>query len=471
MQFRSTKKTTTLKNKFYLPELTFKTALIMLASAFFLFEACNKSGNLEARKADTGLDNGARTASGNGKPNIIFILGDDIGYDALTSQGNTTFSTPRIDELAQEGMRFTECHSAPLCSPSRTMLVTGKYNFRNYAQWGVLDPSQKTFANLLKDAGYKTYVAGKWQFDGGNAGILGFGYDNYCVWDPVKAAPGNHYKDPKIYTHGSFISSDLTKGLYGDDIFTDSVLQFIDQNKTKPFFIYFPITLCHSPYSPTPDDPEFPTWIPGFDHNDTKFFPSMIKYMDKKIGQVVDSLKAWNLFNNTILIFAGDNGTPKHIFYYWNGVLTEGGKTQTTEKGTHVPLIVTWPNVIAPGQTNNNLVDFTDFLPTFGEAAGASITSSYGTIDGQSFFGQLTGGQYTPRDWIFCDYNRRSKPQDKTTRWTQDVTYKLYDSTNGKKFYNIVLDPQELTPLKTSDLTASEKKIRTKFQNIMDSLH
>ena len=251
----------------------------MLTSAFILFLACNKADNLKALQAAPSKDESVSALT---KPNVILILGDDIGYDALTSQGNSTFSTPRIDELAQEGMRFTQCHSSPLCSPSRTMFVTGKYNFRNYYEWGVLDSTQRTFANLLGDAGYKTYVAGKWQFDGGNTGIKTFGYDNYCVWDPVKQAPGNHYKDPKVYTHGAFLNADSTKGKYGDDIFTDSVLQFIDQNRKKNFFIYFPITLCHAPYSPTPDDPEFATWQSGYDHNDVKFFPSMIHYMDKK---------------------------------------------------------------------------------------------------------------------------------------------------------------------------------------------
>ena len=405
-----------------------------------------------------------------GKPNIIVILGDDIGYDAISSQGNSTFQTPNIDAMANAGMRFTQCHSSPLCSPSRVTIVSGQYNFRNYTVWGYLDPNQKTFATLLRDAGYATYVAGKWQFDGGDFSIHSLGFNSYCVWNPIQDDPaGSRYKDPKIYQQGAYVSSSKTQGQYGDDIFTDSVLLFIQKNKNKNFFVYYPITLCHYPYCPTPDDPEFKNWNSKTDKSDTAFFPSMINYMDKKVGQIIDSLKKWNLYHNTILMFIGDNGTPHHIFYYYNGTLTEGGKSNTTEAGTHVPLIVTWPAKITPVQTNRNLVDFTDFLPTFADAAGVGITSDYGIIDGHSFFNQLTGASYVPRDWIFDHYQPNTNSgNDKLRRWVQDTTYKLYDST--EKFYNILLDPLEKNPIRKKDMTHQEKLISNKFQSIMDTL-
>lgn len=443
----------------------FLVYLLVCASIYFF--SCQKTNFNEVTAAS---HNSSLFALAK-KPNIILILGDDIGYDAISSQGNQTFQTPNIDAMAASGMRFTKCHSSPLCSPSRMMVVSGKYNFRNYSEWGVINPDEKTFATLLRDAGYATYVAGKWQFDGGDASIHGTGFNNYCVWNPFKDnPPGSHYKNPKIYEQSDYVSSSKTDGKYGDDIFTDSVLNFIQKNKSNNFFVFFPITLCHSPYCPTPDDPEFKNWNSKGNPSDTSFFPSMIKYMDKKIGQIIDSLKRWNLYNNTILMFTGDNGTPHHIYYYYNGIRTEGSKSNSTEGGTHVPLIVSWPNYIASGQTNNNLVDFTDFLPTFADAAGISIPGNYGVVDGHSFYEQLTGQSYVPRDWIFCHYQpNTNKGNDKLKRWIQDTTYKLYDSTG--KFYNILSDPLEQNPIKRSEMTDEEKQRRSYFQSVMDTLH
>jgi arylsulfatase A-like enzyme len=451
-----------------LPLLQESFAIFFLVFVFIAVVSCNKQETFKPVSSSASSSSGLTALN---RPNVILILADDIGYDALSSQGNETFQTPNIDALAAAGMRFTQCYSSPLCSPSRFMFVTGKYNFRNYTVWGEMNPNEKTFATLLRDAGYATYVAGKWQFDGGDAVIHNVGFNSYCVWDPIKAdAAGPHYKNPKIYQNGNYVSSSLTKNKYGDDIFTDSVLLFINKNRTKNFFVYFPITLCHYPYSPTPDDPEFATWSTKGNPSDSSFFPSMVNYMDKKVGQIVDSLKRWGLYDNTIIMFTGDNGTPQHIFYYYNGVLTEGSKASSTTAGTHVPLIVTWGNRIAPGQINRNLVDFTDFLPTVGDAAGVSISSDYGIVDGHSFFPQLVGLPNTPRDWVFCHYQPNTNSGNTILkRWIQDTTYKLYDSTG--KFYNIVLDPPEKHPLKNSEMTPQEKAIRRNFQSIMDTLH
>jgi len=354
------------------------------------------------------------------------------------------------------------------------MFVTGKYNFRNYETWGILNPNEKTFATLMKDAGYNTFVTGKWQFDGGDASIHSLGFDSYSVWNPIKDdQSGSHYKDPKIYENGAYLDPSLTKGKYGDDIFTDNLLSFVKENKSNPFFIYYPMGLCHFPYSPTPDDPEFDTWDPAVTNDggvDTLFFASMVKYTDKKVGQIIDSLKAWNLYDNTIILFSGDNGTPHHIHYTYNGQPREGGKSTTSEVGTHVPLIVNWPSGIRGEKVNNNLVDFTDILPTVAEAAQASIPASYGTIDGVSFYKQLKGLPSTPRDWVFCHFAPETNAgNDKIKRWIQNTNYKLYDSTD--KFYNIALDPEENTPLNSSDLTPDEKALKRKFKTTMDGLH
>lgn len=139
------------------------------------------------------------------RPNVIFILGDDIGYNTLGVNGGKSYSTPNLDSMAHNGMNFTQCHASPLCSPSRFMLLTGKYNFRNYTKWGVMDTSQRTIGNMFHDAGYKTACFGKWQFDGGDESIHKFGFDSYSVWNAFNDYNGSRYKNPYLYTNNALL--------------------------------------------------------------------------------------------------------------------------------------------------------------------------------------------------------------------------------------------------------------------------
>src|ERR1044072_1595149 len=281
------------------------------------------------------------------KPNIILILADDIGYEVPTYTGGLSYSTPSIDALAARGIQFTQCNVCPLCSPTRIELLTGKYGFRNYVQWGTLDRGEKTIANMLQDAGYKTCVAGKWQLGGGDEAIRGFGFDKYRVFEPfdldqkVERAENRHrYKSPHLYENGDFLPESFTKDKYADDLFADYICDFIDSNLLSPFFVYFPLSLCHKPFSPTPDDAEFAAWDPLTDSSDAVYFPSMVKYMDKKVGQIVRKINTSSLTKNTIIIFLGDNGTPPDITSIYNEMAITGGKGTSTTYGTHVPLVV-----------------------------------------------------------------------------------------------------------------------------------
>ncbi len=138
------------------------------------------------------------------KPNIILIVADDIGYEIPTYTGGQSYQTPAIDNLAKTGIQFTQCHVCPNCSPTRVELLTGKYNFRNYTGWGNMDTGQKTIANMLQDAGYKTCVAGKWQLGGGDASVRAFGFEKYRVFQPFYTDNEAHenlhrYKNPRLY--------------------------------------------------------------------------------------------------------------------------------------------------------------------------------------------------------------------------------------------------------------------------------
>ena len=134
------------------------------------------------------------------KPNVILIVGDDIGYEIPSCNGGQSYSTPNLDHMAANGMRFTQCYGSPYCAPSRTMLLTGKYSFRNYYTWGVLNTDQKTIGNMMKDNGYATLYSGKWQLDGGDASIKKFGFDKYAVFLPYRTdredEAGYRYKNP-----------------------------------------------------------------------------------------------------------------------------------------------------------------------------------------------------------------------------------------------------------------------------------
>mgnify|MGYP002376024018 CR=1 FL=1 len=175
-----------------------QTPAVFLTLLFTLlvFAACNKANILSSLSKTESSD--AMLIPASNKPNIVIILGDDIGYDAIAINGNQSFETPNIDRMANDGMNFTQCYGSPLCSPSRTAFVSGKYNFRNYNEWGVYDLSSKTFANLAKDAGYATFVAGKWQFDGG------------CRWDGARLAPAR-----AVVHRGKVFSSATLGGGFG----------------------------------------------------------------------------------------------------------------------------------------------------------------------------------------------------------------------------------------------------------------
>ena len=406
------------------------------------------------------------------KPNIIFILGDDIGYKTVTVNGGKSYSTPNLDSIAHNGMNFTQCHASPMCSPSRFMLLTGKYNFRNYTQWGVMNKNQKTIANMLKDAGYKTACFGKWQLSGGDQSIHTFGFDSYCVFVPFSNSVDKKYKNPLIYTNGANVSSTLTNNKYGEDIFTDSVTNFIERNKTSPFFVYYPMALAHAPFQPTPDDSNFANWTSST-LSDTSYYPSMIKYMDKKIGLIIQKVKDLGIDNNTIIMYIGDNGTPLEISQYIDGdSLITGGKSTTTEFGTHVPLIAYWPGVIAPGLINNDLIGFTDFLPTIANLANIPAPTTYGPLDGISFAPQLLNNAGSPRDWLFYHYDRAPQQTPNLIRWAQTATYKLYDtcsSSASRLFYNIKTDINEKSPIPDELLSDEEKAIKQQFLNVINS--
>ncbi|MEP7317949.1 MAG: sulfatase-like hydrolase/transferase [Panacibacter sp.] len=453
---------------------------LLLVVGVLLLGSCKKDFN-EASTASASSEIGGEHAAAT-QPNILLILADDLGYEVPTADGGQSYSTPNIDKLAKRGMLFTQGHATPLCSPSRVMLLTGKYSFRNYAIWGKLDLSQKTLGNMFKDAGYATCYTGKWQNDGGDNAIRTFGFDKYSVYLPFlldnEFLEGSRYKGCKIYQDGGYLPTSLTADKYADDEFTSYLINFIDSsaNVGKPFFAYYAMNLVHPPLSPTPDDPEYATW--DFDvrgNGDKKFFPSMVKYADKKVGELVEHLSAIGALNNTLIIFTGDNGTPRTVTSQFNGFAVRGGKHNTTEPGTNVPLIAYWPKTIAKGMVKNDLIDFTDFLPTLADVAGIPKPITYGTLDGVSFYPTLiTGSNPNMRSTIYDAFSGDITKRP-FNRWTQNDSYKLYDierkyPTSGT-FVKIQQGKEDGPAIPDSALTPAELQLKQSFQQVLDSYH
>ena len=415
------------------------------------------------------------------KPNVIFILGDDVGYDLLTVNGGQSYSTPNLDSMARNGMSFTHCESTPLCNPTRFMLLTGKQNYRNYSNWGYLSDTAKTIANMMQDAGYNTGFFGKLQLQCSPERMSNWGWNKYTIFeiidDTVKNI--NRYKSPNLVDENGRVPDSITKNNYCDDILTTRISNFIDSNHDNPFFLYYSMSLVHYPFCPTPDDPQYAGWDADKGTSDTSFFPSMMKYTDKEVGKILNKLRMAGLDSNTIVFFSGDNGTPNEIYYYANGLRMKGEKTQTREGGTHVPLIAYMPGYIAPNSKNDDLVDFTDFFPTFAGLAQENSLNKYGVLDGVSFYNRLfthpSDSIIHPKDsvryYIFSHYN--PQPGCKSVfRWVRDQRYKLYDTTEPTrygKFYNVKADPEENKALQASKLTSSEIAKKTTFRKILDT--
>ena len=426
---------------------------------------CSSSVNLSRREflATTGVAAASSLAAPAGpRPvNVVLILADDAGYECFEPYGSTQYSTPTLNRLAREGVRFDHCYATPLCTPSRVALMTGLNNVRNYTDFGALPPGEYTFSELFRKAGYVTAVAGKWQLDV-SPNVKGVapeeaGFDTYCLWNTARTGRDRYWK-PSIERDGELLQGGPND--YGPDLFTQFVIEFMEKNRRRPFFVYYPMVLPHSPFLPTPDS------------KDRKFtdpqnnFADMVAYCDKLVGRIVSALERLNLRDRTLILFTADNGTDHAITSRLNGRLIRGDKGRPTMGGTRVPLIVAGAGVKG-GRVLNDLVDFTDFLPTLADAIGARLAAGI-PFDGQSFWPQLTGIKGYPREVIFNYYFPRPYAKDFSTPYTHpeiryafDHNYKLY--SDGRLF-DLVSDPEEKHPL------TGHEAARRKLQAVIDRM-
>ena len=426
---------------------------------------------------------GLTGSQASGKPNIVLIMADDMGYEALSANGSESYNSPNLDKLAAQGIRFTNCFANPICTPSRVKIMTGLYNVRNYVKFGLLDRGQTTFAHQLKSAGYTTCVAGKWQLGMQADSPQHFGFEQSCLWQHTRSGRSKEngknidrrFVNPLLEINGK--EKDYVNGEYGPQVCTDIICDFIDENREKPFLVYYPMILTHCPFDPTPDSTDWDpkrlgsTTYKGDRNDPQRHFRDMVAYADKVVGQIVAQLEKSGVRENTLLIFTGDNGTDKPIVTSWNGTKVVGRKGSMTDAGTRVPLIASWSTGIKqPGRVVDDLVEFSDLMPTLCEVTGANLPSNY-PGDGSSIVPVLQdNASVRKKDWIYIWYSR-SGHSDLGQVMVRNKQYCLVAKTDGSDAsltrYN---GPFNGEKLKDSILSEPEQAVKQQFETTLARL-
>ncbi len=336
----------------------------------------------------------AAMAEAAGPPNILYILADDMGYADLSSYGAQGYTTPVLDELASEGMRFTDAYAnAPICSPTRTALVTGRY--QQHFQAGLEEPNVRfppgselpadtpTIASMLKDAGYRTHLVGKWHVTRiPDFGPQHYGYDTFFG---IAAGAADYF----LHASNS-VADDPTRGLHeGDtpvardgyltDIIADEAIQEIKADDGKPFFMSLHFTAPHWPWE-GPEDEAYARQLKDVRDaagGSLETYAKMIGSLDSNIGRVLAALDESGIADNTIVVFTSDNGGER-FSNTWPFI---GYKGELLEGGIRVPMIVRWPGHVPAGAVSEQVTISMDTVPTFLAAAGAPAPAETDGVD------------------------------------------------------------------------------------------
>ena len=464
----------------------------------------------------------ALVAHGAEKPNVIFILADDLGYRELGCYGQEKIRTPRIDALAAEGMRFTRAYSGnAVCAPSRCVLMTGKHPGHATVRYNrsvepegqhPLRPDEVTLAELLKKQGYACGAFGKWglgnEWSDGNPNRRGFdrffGYNCQAhahsyypatLWSDGELFPLKN--DPPVPGHAGLpegadpsdpASYAVFKGQdYASDRINGAALEFIRAHRDEPFFLYYPSLIPHvALHVPDEDlDPYLaekwndPPFIRSKGYGYTPHFTpraayaAMITRLDTYVGRVIDLVEDLGLTEKTIVVFTSDNGTTHlgeevdYEFFASVGDL-RGLKGELHEGGIRVPQIVKWPGRIAPGSVSDHVTGFEDWLPTLMELIGSKETVPQG-LDGQSIAALLRGEKIPERDFLYREFTGYGGQQAVWlgSRWKGIRT----ELKRGKKapdltirLYDLIADPSE-----SRDLAGGHPDVVARIEAMMAS--
>jgi arylsulfatase len=459
-------------------------------------------------------------------PNIVFFLADDLGYGDLSCYGQQKFKTPNIDRLAAEGMKMSVHYSGnAVCAPSRCVFMTGMHpghafvrdNREMKAAFGEgqfpLPPEAVTLPKILKELGYTTGAFGKWglggptstgeplkqgidRFFGYNCQAVAHNYYPTYLWDNDRKTPldnpefSAHQKWPagadpnKPESYAQFIGK-----TYAPDVIGQQALRFVRDNKDKPFFLYYPTTVPHLALQ-VPEDSlaEYAGKYPEAPYTgDRNYLPhrapraayaAMVTRMDREFGRVMDLVKELGLDDNTIFVFASDNGplydqlggTDTDFFNSANGFRARKGSLY--EGGVRIPCLVRWKGHIAPGTTSDRVSGFEDWLPTFLELIGHTEKTPK-NLDGISFAPTLLGKNQADRPFLYREFGSYGGQQSlrignyKAVRQNLAPKPKDKDKTPGTiELYDLARDPGE-----KNNIAAQNPDIVAKFAAILKEQH
>ncbi len=376
------------------------------------------------------------------RPNLIWIMADDLGYGDLGSYGQKTIKTPHLDRMAREGMRFTQFYAgATVCAPSRSVLMTGRHQGRTRVRGnaGATNPQAQalraediTVARALRDAGYATALVGKWGLGDVGAAASGLprkhGFDYFFGFLNQRHAH-NHFTDflwrneerialpNKVTTvspDGAGYATDAV--LFVDDLFTDEALKFVSQHQTKPFFLYWSMIIPHANNERTKDlgnganVPDFGPYTKEDWPDQDKGQAAMISRMDSYVGRMLDHLQLLGLAENTLVIFTSDNGphneSNHNLARFQPSGPFSGIKRSLTDGGIRVPSLAWWPGKVKAGSVNPHVAYFGDWFATAAELAGAKTPAG---LDSISFAATLAGrtGEQPQHEFLYWEFHER----------------------------------------------------------------
>jgi arylsulfatase A-like enzyme len=425
----------------------------------------------------------ALAGQGQSRPNILFILADDLGYGDLGCYGQPRIHTPNIDALARQGIRFTQAYAgSTVCAPSRCTLMTGRHTGHatvrgNKGPEVGLLASELTLPQLLKRAGYETAMYGKWGLGGVSTGSMPNqrGFDDFFGYLSQTHAH-NYYPEHLWQNQDEYLLQANwfnRRKQYAPDLFTDRALKFLDRPRQNPFFLYLPYTLPHADNelgaatgngSEVPSDEPYSgeSW-PAVEKN----FAAMVTRLDRDVGRVLACLEERGLARNTLVIFTSDNGPHAEgnhdAKFFSSGGPLRGIKRDLYEGGIRVPMIVRWPDRAAAGSVSDQVLAFWDFLPTFAELTGEPVPPG---IDGVSMLPALLGAlrgagtrEHPPLYWEFHEggFSQAVRAGDwKFVRNRSSAAVELYD---------LKADPGE-----RNDLAAAQPEVVRRLSGLMKSL-
>ena len=438
------------------------------------------------------------------KPNIVFILADDMGYGDLSCYGQTWFQTPHIDHLAEEGIKFTRHYAgSTVCAPSRSSLMTGQHTghtfIRGNKEWKPegqypLESAAVTIAEVLKEAGYVTGAFGKWGlgYPGSEGDPNNQGFDEFFGYNCQRVAHHYYpyhlwYNQEKVMLEGN---QGKKTGQYGPDVIHEQALKFLEKNKETPFFMFYPSIIPHAELFAPEEymekyrgkfDPEksyqgvdggenYRQGAYGSQPEGHAAFAAMINVLDDQVGEIVAKLKETGVYENTLILFSSDNGPHLEAgadpdYFDSNGIF-RGYKRDLYEGGIRVPMLAIWKNRIAPGTTTDHVSAFWDLLPTLAEITGTEAPES---IDGISFLPTLLGNEKQQKEhrylyWEF--YERGGRKALRKGNWKL-VQYQVKNpEKTTTELYNLEKDPGE-----KNDLAATHSEMVKELTQLMNSAH